>query len=105
MGRENDPIVRAFVQAVQRSISPSRIVLFGSRARKTARSTSDYDFLVISPCFRKWEWEERSARVYHLKRNIPAPMDIICLTPEEFKRKKKSLGVIREVVKEGIAVG
>ena len=104
MGRKKDQIVDSFVKTVRRSISPCRIILFGSRARGTARHDSDYDFLLISPRFSRWEWEERSARVYHLKREIPAPMDILCFTPKEFEKQKNRLGIVQEVIQEGIEV-
>lgn len=104
MGKKEDKIVTAFVKAVRNSISPCKIILFGSRAKKKAKKESDYDFLLISPKFKKWEWEERSARMYHLKRDIPAAMDIICYTPEEFEKKKKQIGIVQEAVKEGIEI-
>ena len=89
MDRKKDPIISLFVNSVKKHIPLSKIILFGSRAKKKALSTSDYDFLVISPIFRKLEWEKRCAKIYKMKRNIPAAMDIICLTPEEFNEKKK----------------
>ena len=104
MGRKEDKIINSFASVIKKNISPCKIILFGSRAKKTAKKTSDYDFLLVSPQFKKWEWEERSAKAYRLKRNIPAAMDIICLTPEEFEKKKKQLGIIQEAVKEGIEV-
>ena len=104
MGSSRDPIVRSFVDVVTKKVSPCKIILFGSRATGKARKDSDYDFLVISPKFKKIEWEERSAQMYFLKRNIPAAMDIICLTPEEVEAKRKEIGIIRDVIKEGKVV-
>lgn len=104
MVKEKDKIINAFVKVVRKNISPCRVILFGSQAKKTARKDSDYDFLLISPKFKKWEWEKRSAEMYRLKRNIPAAMDILCLTPEEFERKQKEMGVIQEIAKEGIEI-
>ena len=68
------------------------------------RKDSDYDFLLVSPRFSNWKWEERSAKIYLLKRNIPAAMDIICLTPEEFEEKKTKIGIVREAVETGVEV-
>ena len=104
MGRKKDPIVDSFAAIAKKTFSPCRIFLFGSRARNTARKASDYDFLLVSPKFKKMEWERRSAKAYKLKRNIPAAMDIICLTPKEFEEKKKQTGIIQEAVKDGIEV-
>ena len=70
-------------------------------APRKQQKNSDYDFLLVSPKFTKMEWEERSVKAYRLKRNIPAAMDIICLTPKEFEEKKKQIGIVQEAVKEG----
>lgn len=102
MGKPDDPIIKSFVKVVRKSFPTCRIFLFGSRAQGKAKVDSDYDFLLISPQFRKLDWEKRSATVYHLKRNIPAAMDFLCYTPEEFTRKKKQIGIVQEAVKEGI---
>ena len=104
MGRKKDQIIESSAKVIGKNIFPCRIILFGSRATKKAKKNSDYDFLLISPQFKQWEWEERAAKVYHLKRTIPAAMDIICLTPEEFERKKKQIGIVQEAVKEGIEI-
>jgi len=85
-------------------MSPCQIILFGSRAKGTFKKDSDYDFLLVSPKFKQYEWEERSAQIYHLKRGIPAAMDIICLTPQEFDHKKKEIGVIQEIAREGVII-
>ena len=104
MGRKEDPVIATFKKVVRGKFSPCRVILFGSRAKKTAKKNSDYDFLLVSPKFKKMEWEERSVKAYRLKRNIPAAMDIICLTPKEFEEKKKQIGIVQEAVKEGIEV-
>ncbi len=104
MGTRKNPIINAFARAVQKSFSPCRIILFGSRATGKAKKDSDYDFMIISSRFKKIDWETRSAKAYHLKRHIPAAMDIVCYTPEEFEKKKKQIGIVQQAVKEGIEI-
>lgn len=104
MAPKTDRVINSFVKVIKKSFPSCLIFLFGSRAKKTAKKSSDYDFLLVSPAFKKWEWEERSANIYYLKRHIPAAMDIICLTPKEFEQKKKQIGVIQEAVREGIEI-
>ena len=104
MGTRKDRIITSFQKIVTQKISQCKVILFGSRATGTFTKDSDYDFLLISPKFREWEWEERSAKMYYLKRNIPAAMDIICLTPEEFEKKRKQIGVIQEAFREGVEI-
>lgn len=104
MGKRKDPIVNAFAQIVKKNFSPCRMILFGSRATGKAKKESDYDFIIISSKFKKIEWEDRSTKAYHLKRNIPAARDIICYTPEEFEIKKKQIGIVQPAVKEGTEI-
>ncbi len=104
MGARKDPVISAFSHAIRKSFSPSKIILFGSRATGKAKKESDYDFIIISPKFRRMEWEKRIAKAYHLKREIPAAMDIMCYTPKEFEKKKKQLGIVQQALKEGIEI-
>jgi len=72
-----DEIVRRIVK----TIDPEKIILFGSRARRDARSESDIDLLVIAestqPRYR------RAAPLYGALSDILAPMDILVYSPEE----------------------
>ena len=104
MGTRKDKVINTFARVVKKNFSPCRLILFGSRATGKAKRESDYDFIIISPKFKKMEWEVRSTRAYHLKRNIPAAMDIVCYTPEEFEKKKKQIGIVQQAVKEGIEI-
>ena len=102
MDRKKDKIVCSFIKTVRKEYPSSKICLFGSRAKGTAKKNSDYDFIIVSKDFRKIDFSTRCSRIYFLKRNIPAPMDILCYTPEEFELKKNQIGIIQEVFKEGI---
>ena len=44
---EQDPILKKIQTAIVKAVAPSKIVLFGSRARGDASDRSDYDILVI----------------------------------------------------------
>lgn len=49
MNPETDPVITTFATEVKRRIGPHLrgLWLFGSRARGDARSTSDYDMLIV----------------------------------------------------------
>ena len=104
MAKIKDSVVIEFGKLAKKRFSPCKVILFGSRAKNMQSADSDYDFLLISPQFKKWEWEERSAKAYRLKRNIPAAMDILCLTPDEFTKKRHQIGVVLEAVRDGIVI-
>ncbi|NTU65533.1 MAG: nucleotidyltransferase domain-containing protein [Chloroflexi bacterium] len=70
-------IVRRIVQVSQ----PEKVILFGSRARGTARSMSDIDLLVIAHSTQPRH--RRAAPLYGVLSDIIAPMDIVVYSPEE----------------------
>ena len=79
--RETDPVHEEIVRRIARIAQPERIILFGSRARGQAQSTSDYDLLIIQ------ESEEpryrRAVSLYQELADVPAEIDILVYTPAE----------------------
>ena len=77
----DDELRDVIVERIVSVIQPDKIILFGSRARATARSDSDIDLLVIArsdqPRYR------RAAPLYGILSDILAPMDILVYTPQE----------------------
>ena len=65
---------------------PERIILFGSAARDKTSRGSDLDFLVI---WRGEQFPNNRRRAAYLRQTllgeIRAPVDILVLTPEQFK--------------------
>ena len=70
---------------------PERIILFGSLARGEAGPDSDIDLLVIkSGVHRRRTAEE----IYRSLFGIPAPVDVIVVTPNDIKRFSGKVGTI-----------
>ena len=80
------------------------MLLFGSHARGTADPDSDYDLIVVA---------EHFAAVPRLKRSIglrdlyyqaggSAPLDLICLTPQELEEARHRVTLIAAVLPEAI---
>jgi len=66
----------------------SRVILFGSRARGTARQDSDLDFLVIEP-----KVEDRFGEMFRLRKVVELvfgedvqPVDLVVTDEEQFRR-------------------
>jgi len=101
---DNDRAARAFARRLHEDLGVEHVYLFGSQATGRAGTDSDYDFLIVSPHFRG---------VPNLRRHIGlheqywavggfAPLDLICLTPDEFESAKGRATLVREVLPEAI---
>ena len=104
MDKKKFQIILPYIKILKEKFKPQKIILFGSRARGDNHKESDYDLLIVAEKFKNINIYERSVAAYHLKRNVPAAMDIICLTPAEFEKRKKEIGIINEAVKEGVMI-
>jgi len=84
----------------------SRILLFGSRARKDHCSDSDYDFLVITKDtldIQKKRTIKSLLRKELAQYKIPA--DILIQSEEEITCKQVITGhILKQVLKEGVAI-
>jgi predicted nucleotidyltransferase len=67
-----------------------RVILYGSRARGTASSDSDFDLLVIEadPVSK---WDERR-RLHQAMSDLPYPVDVWVMGEVEFEETKNVIG-------------
>ena len=89
-----------------RLIPDCKVLLFGSRARNENASDSDYDFLIITKNtieIHRKRFLKSQLRKELAKYKIPA--DILIQSEAEIQIKKEITGhIIRQVIKEGIAI-
>lgn len=103
MDRKTIEIARKFASKIKKDFNPETIILFGSRARGDHFKTSDFDFIIVSKKFRNIPFMQRCSKVYdYWSENVD--IEAICYSPEEFKRKLKEHGIVRQAVKQGIVV-
>jgi predicted nucleotidyltransferase len=78
--------------------------LFGSHARGQASRDSDYDIIVVSPQFDGVERLRRHVGLRQIWYEVGGrgPMDLICVTPEEFTRARDRITLIAAVLPESI---
>ncbi|MBI4016816.1 MAG: nucleotidyltransferase domain-containing protein [Candidatus Aenigmarchaeota archaeon] len=95
--------VRAFLQKVKRKFVPDKIYIFGSRAAGKAARISDWDFIVVSKCFKGVDGYRRSVAIYELAAGDFA-LDVICFTPQEFENRKKEVSIISEAIEKNTLV-
>ena len=95
--------LKIFLQELSKDYPVQKLILFGSRAKGKATVDSDVDLIIVSSKFKNKKRLDRSPPLY-LKWNLKYPVDFLCYTPEEFKRKKKQIGIVQEAIKEGIEI-
>jgi len=101
MDRKTNKISKKFTAKIKKAFNPEKLILFGSRARGDCFKTSDFDFIIVSDRFKKIPFMLRLSLIYDYwdeKEDIEA----ICYTSEEFERKKKQAGIVKQALKEGI---
>ena len=81
----------------------SRVYLFGSQVYGKVTKHSDVDLIIVSKKFEKQRRLKRSVPLY-LDWDFDYPVDFICLTPGEFFKKKKEIGVVQEAVRRGVRI-
>lgn len=103
MGGEENEEVRRFVKKLREKIRVEKVILFGSRARGDHLEDSDVDLIVVSRDFEGLPFFERMDKLILLWES-PLNLELLCYTPEEFERKRKEIGTVRQAVKEGVEV-
>lgn len=95
--------IKTFKKRLQRDFKLGRFILFGSFARGDYKRWSDIDLLIVSKDFKNFRKVQRAAKLYDYW-TYKYPVDFLCYTPEEFNKLKKQITIVREAVKEGIAI-
>ncbi len=100
--------IDSILEQIIKILSPTRIYLFGSTARKTVTVDSDLDVLIIISSNHPWKKLRRFERYGELisrLKNREIPIDAIILTEEEldtlFSRNEGEWDLIIEIVQKG----
>jgi uncharacterized protein len=107
-GKPVDKIVARFLKEkldlIRREYSPTRLIVFGSRAEGRGREDSDIDILVVSERFRDIRFPNRMGQF--LNTVWPdVPVDAICYTPEEFEiMLHGQSSFVRNAIEHGIEI-
>ena len=104
MGKKADIRVKDFIRRVRKKYKIETAILFGSRARGDYLKDSDYDIILVSPNFKGIFFTKRISNMYEFWKYYPLDIEPICYTPEEFKKKSKQIGIVRQAIKEGIEI-
>ena len=80
-----------------------KMYLFGSMSTEKTSKWSDVDLIVVSKRFKGKGNLGRAPRLY-MKWHLKYPVDLLCYTPEEFKKLRKQITIVSEAIKEGIEI-
>jgi predicted nucleotidyltransferase len=101
MDRQTSVTVKHFAKLLKRHMTVNQLILFGSRARGDNFVTSDYDFVLVSREFSDKPFPPRSSRLYNLWHGNH-DLEVLCYTPEEWRRLKDKRGILLNAQREGI---
>jgi len=92
--------ISEMVRRIVERFHPEKIILFGSHARGTAGPDSDVDLLVVMPV--QGSRRQKATEIDLLLSDRKIPLDLLVVTPEQFKRERDVIGtVIRPAAHEG----
>lgn len=106
--RATEPVIEPelvrFAEQLRDRIGAQRVLLFGSRARAQTGRDSDYDLIVVSAHFANVEPPHRAVGLRQLWYSVggDGPMDLLCLTPEEFALAQNRITLVAAVLPEAI---
>jgi uncharacterized protein len=82
--KPDERILSELVRRIVETVSPRRIILFGSAARESMGPDSDLDILVVMPdgVHRR----ETARRVYRALNRLGAPKDVVVVTEGDVQR-------------------
>ena len=87
-----DAITSTMVDRIVGQFQPTRVVLFGSRARGSASERSDVDLLVVMR--NVVDKRKAAVAIRRLVADLPVSKDIIVATPEEIEHRGRVAGTV-----------
>jgi predicted nucleotidyltransferase len=87
-----------FISLIVSTVSPEKIILFGSRARGDYNQDSDYDILVIMKHIEKKRNLLYSLYEVLLPAALPHSVDILATTSDRYDELKTAVGYIYKTI-------
>ncbi len=84
--------IAAIVERIKTAHRPKKIILFGSYAQGEPTEDSDIDILIVTQ--RRASLEEAYKMRHELLRDFSIPVQLICVSDEEFRESKDVIGGI-----------
>jgi uncharacterized protein len=83
-------LLKQMVEIIVETVAPDKIILFGSRAKGTARADSDYDFIVVKgeAFFETHSRREESGKLRRALAKFRVSKDILMYSAEEVEQRQ-----------------
>lgn len=101
MDKQTSMTAKRFAKSLKKVMSINQLILFGSRARGDNFVTSDYDFVIVSEEFSGKPFTRRASPLYDLWQSN-CDLEVLCYTPDEWKRLKDKRGILLNAQDEGV---
>ena len=101
---QSETLLDKMVEVIVEVAKPDKVILFGSRAKGTARADSDYDFIVIQAeaFFKQHSRRKEGGKLGRALAKFDVSADILMYSPEEIEQRRHwRNGVVLDVLKEG----
>ncbi len=98
--------IRKLISELSRRFRIVEVYLFGSYAKGTWIKTSDVDLIIVSPDFEGVPYLKRLDIIYKIEWDLGITpfIEVIPLTPDEFKRRIEESSVLRDARKYWIKI-
>ena len=94
--------VKEFIKKVNREYPLSQAIIFGSRSRNDYLEGSDIDLMLVSDSFKNIRFFDRPSLLYeYWDWGCGLPLELLCYTGKEFKKKRGQISIVRTAFKEG----
>ena len=98
-----DPVLSRIRDIIVNTVSPNKIILFGSRARGEATVNSDYDILIIKENIGNERLITRKVNYELLKAQIDSEIDLIATSSQKWEKNSDDISYIyHDIRKEGV---
>ena len=94
-------LLKIYLSKIKKFFSIDKFIIFGSRARGDYFLDSDIDLIVVSKDFEDINFRKRMGILLEWWEG-PVDLEVLCYTLQEFERKKKQIGIVKQAVKDGI---
>lgn len=105
MATDKDKALEKIKKIIIKTVSPKKIILFGSRARGDANGKSDYDILILKDNLQNERQITRQVNHALLSNHVCEEVDIIASSTDKFEKNINNIGFIyKSINEEGVVL-